>query len=164
MAEGIRVVRIKRRSRALTHFVQPSSFQAQDAVETAFEFGGVGDEEDGAPLGGRAQGDEEGSFSLFVQALCRLVEEQDRCGLQQRTGQRQPASLAAGKIDACLANPTLQPVRQVGHEVRESGVAQGLPELCLFGIGLADQEVLPDGAGKIGVSCDSTAMRAWMSA
>ena len=78
----------------------------------------------------------------------RFVEHQDRRIAQERAGDRDPLALAAGKPDAALAHHGPVSRRQPGDEVVGVGQPAGFLHLFLAGIGLAEPEIILDGAVK----------------
>ena len=70
-----------------------------------------------------------------------LVEHQDRRVLQEGARDGDALSLTAGKLHATLAHARPQTIRQLGHELREGGLAQRELDLLTRRIGLGEADV-----------------------
>ncbi len=92
---------------------------------------------------------------LGIDRRQRLVENENRRIAQQGAGDRQPLALAAGQVDAALADERAITLRQLPDEVMRVGVARRFFELGLARIRLAEAQILLDRAvEQIGVLMD----------
>ena len=92
-----------------------------------------------------------GGFHLRVQGGGGLVEDQDRGVLQQHAGEGDTLALAAGQLDAALADPggiaaMTVPVAKIGHEAVSMGHVGGDDHLVFAGLGPAVADVLQNRA------------------
>ena len=85
----------------------------------------------------------------------RFVENEDRRVPQQRTGDRQALALAARQQHAALADHRVVTVRQQRDELVRIGVARRDLDLVAGGVGLAEPQIVFDGAvEQVGVLVD----------
>ncbi len=85
----------------------------------------------------------------------RFVENEDRRIPQQRPGDRQALALAARQQDPALADHRVVTLRQQRDELVRIGVARRRLDLVAGGVGLAEPQILFDGAvEQVGVLVD----------
>ena len=85
----------------------------------------------------------------------RFVENEDRRIPQQRPGDRQALALAARQQDPALADHRVVTLRQQRDELVRIGVARRRLDLVARGVGLAEPQILFDGAvEQVGVLVD----------
>ena len=83
---------------------------------------------------------------LGVQRGGRLVHQQDGSILEQRAGDGDALALAARQARAAFADRSVHALRQARDDLRHAGLARGLHEFGLGGVGLADADVVGDAA------------------
>ena len=87
-------------------------------------------------------------LGLGVERGGRLIEDQDRRVLEEHAGDREPLLLPAGELDAALADDRVQPIRQAGDHIVQSGPARRVDDLRLGCVEPAVGDVLADRAGE----------------
>ncbi len=84
----------------------------------------VRDDQGRPPANQRAQGSLHLAFGLAVEGRSRLVQQQDRCILEHRPGDRQALALATGQAHPVLADLRVVAVRQLADEIVGAGGAR----------------------------------------
>ena len=111
----------------------------------------MGDENEGAAAEAGADALDEQTFSLGVEGGRRLIEQEDAAAAEKAAGDSDTLSLAFAEAGAALAAERIEAVREVVDEVRHCCV-QSVAQLLICGVGLADEEVFPDGAADESVA------------
>ena len=106
----------------------------------------MGYEEDGSPLERARTCFDEGLLSLQVVHRRRLVENQDRGVLDQRSRKRNPLPLTPGQADAMIADFRLETLRQLRDELVGLRQAGGAFHLLIRRILQPISDVGADGA------------------
>ena len=120
------------------------------------------DDEDlvGAADGGEAVGDDEGGaadhelveaglnhgLGLGIERAGGFVEDEDAGLGEQGAGDGEALALAAGELDATLADDGVVGLREAQGELVDAGRGAGADELVFGGIGAGEEDVLTDGA------------------
>ena len=99
-------------------------------------------DEDGAAGDRRAQVLDEQPLGLRVDGRHRVVEHEHARAGEQRPGERDALALAAGEVDAALADQRVVALRQVVDEGRDSGGLAGGEHLVPVGVGPRGEQVL----------------------
>ena len=133
-------------------FDDAAAVEHEDAVGADHARQPVRQDEGGAP--GREPVDRllDYRFVFGVDRGQCLVEDQNWRVAQESAGDRQPLALAARQHDSALADHRLITLRQQRDEFVGVGVAGGGLDLVLVGVGLAEPQIVLDGAvEQIGV-------------
>ena len=118
------------------------------------ELGGgllVGDEQEGLVGYPALQTGEQLAFGVAVERRGGLVEQKDAAGTQQTAGNGDALGLTFAEAAAELAAQGVETVGQLVDEFGHGGVEYAA-KLVVGGVGLAEQEVLTDGAAEQGVA------------
>ena len=87
-------------------------------------------------------------FDPRVDGGRRVVEQQDPWVAEQRAGQCDPLTLAAGEREPLLADDRLVPVRETGDELVGLDRAGGGLDVFVTRVGAGERDVVPDGVGE----------------
>src|SRR6185437_6632504 len=104
----------------------------------------VGDDERGTVLRDLAQAGLDLALGLGVERRGRLVADEDARLLEDDAGDGDALLLAAGELEAALADRRLVAVRQGGDEIADAGEARRLLDLVRRGARLAVGDVVED--------------------
>ena len=85
-------------------------------------------------------------FGFGVERAGGFVEDEDARLGQQGAGDGQPLALAAGELDAALADDGVVGFGEALGELVDAGGAAGKEKLLLGGVGAREHDVLADGA------------------
>ena len=106
----------------------------------------MGDDEGGAALHEVAEAVLDHRFGLGVERAGGLVEDEDARVGEDGAGDGEALALAAGELDAALADDGVVAFGEALGELVDAGDAAGLQELLLGGVGAREEDVLADGA------------------
>lgn len=105
----------------------------------------MGDEERGAPLGGVGDVVDQGVGGRPVEVRGGFVQDEDGGVRQQRAGQDQALSLAAGDARAAFPDGGAETVRLPSYPGAETDAVERVEQFVVGGVRFADQQVLADG-------------------
>ena len=108
----------------------------------------VGDDDDRAAVGDAGQMLLHDGLALGIERTRRLVENQDRRAVDQRTGDRQPLTLPARQVGRTLFEHRRIAVRQALDELVRAGDLGGAHHLVERGGGFGHRDVLAHRAAK----------------
>lgn len=108
----------------------------------------MGDDEAGAVLAQGVEGLLDEVLALRVHGGGGFVEQEDGRVFQEGAGHGEALPFAPAESHAALADFGIQAFLLPFHEVFGAGELEGLPQLVVGGVGLAEEEVVPHGAGE----------------
>ena len=118
----------------------------QDAVGADHARQAMGDDQRGPAHHQAVERRLDERLALRVHRRQRLVQHEDGRVAQERARDRDALALAAGQPDRALAHARGVALRQAADELVRVGRPRGRLQLGLRGVGLAEAEVLLDGA------------------
>ncbi len=85
-------------------------------------------------------------FNFRIKCRGGFIHDQDRCVLEQHTGDRNTLALTTGQLDAALSHMGIKTgaafgIRQLRDELFGTGLADRFPELFVSGVRIAIQQV-----------------------
>src|SRR5256714_6366620 len=125
-----------------------SAIEHQHAVGAAYGAEPVRDDQRAAPAQQLLHRFFHQALALVVQTARRLVEDDDGGVLEKHSGERDTLALTAGKLDAALAHPRLEPLRQPLDELRRVRGPRGREHVLLARVGTRVRDVLTYGAAE----------------
>src|SRR5699024_3967808 len=126
----------------------PSRVEDDDLVGPADGRHALGDDDDRGLTGRFVEGGPQPRVGGDVEGGERIVEDVDLRFDGQRSGDAQALSLPARVVRASLGDAFLEPVLLLRDEVIGLGDAQGLPELVVAGVVIAEAQVRSDRPGE----------------
>ena len=121
-------------------------FDDEDLVGAADGREAVGDDEGGAALHEEVEAVLDHGFGLGVEGAGGFVEDEDARVGENGAGDGDALALAAGELDAALADDGVVAFGEALGELVDAGDAAGFHELLLGGVGAGEADVFADGA------------------
>ncbi len=118
----------------------------EDLVGAADGGEAVGDDEGGAALHEVVQAVLDEGFGFGVEGAGGFVEDEDAGVGEDGAGDGDALALAAGELDAALADDGVVLLREALGELVDAGDAAGFHDLLFGGLRAAEEDVLADGA------------------
>ena len=138
-------------------FGDPAVVEHHDLVDLVEPIGLVGDEQDGAALGGLEQVGGQCLAGVWVEVGGGFVEDQQRRVGEKRTSQRQALPFAAGDGRPVGADPGVPAAGEGCDPRQQPGASGGGLELLVGGAGPGEPQVVADGGvEQVGAGAGST--------
>ena len=125
--------------------MQPA-FDDQNLIGAADGREAVGNDEGRAPLHQLTEPGLDHGFGLGVERTGGLIENENARLGQQSAGDREPLALAAGELDAALADDGVVGIREALGKLVHAGRAAGEEKLLFGGVGARKEDVFADRA------------------
>ena len=126
-----------------TLFGDTTLVENNDMVSVANRGETVRDHQSGAPFGEMGEGLMDQLFVDGVEMRRGLIKNEDGSIFEQRPGDGESLPLAAGKLNAALADHGIEGKRQLGDELMRVSALRGFLDGFIGGLRLGQAQVLP---------------------